>query len=54
MKSFKTYFLLQEKKRKIKKHKKSKKSLGIYGVPLYWNSYPAGGFVDIEADTSNE
>jgi len=48
--TFKKYVIVLEKRKKKSKKKKKQAPLppGIYGMPLYWNSYPVGGFVEIE------
>lgn len=52
MVSFKKYIFILEKRKKRKKHKKRTNTnglpRGIYGAPLYWNSYPVGGYVEVE------
>lgn len=54
--SFKRYTFIVEKRKKRKKHKKHTNTTGlnkgIYGVPLYWNSYPVGGFAELDGGES--
>ena len=51
--TFKKYIIVLEKrKKKSKKKKKQAPIPGIYGMPLYWNSYPVGGFVEVEGGES--
>jgi len=49
MKTFKKYVFLKEKKKALKV-KKKKAVKGIYGMPLFWNSYPVGGFAEIDGN----
>lgn len=56
--TFKQYTVLLEKRKKKRKKKKVNKDRipGIYGMPLYWNSYPVGGYVELDGggvDVSN-
>ena len=56
MKTFKNY-LLTEKRKALKKKKANKKNVvkGIYGGTLFWNSYPMGGFAELDNNgESNE
>jgi len=49
MVSYKNYVILQEKRKKRRKHKLCTNNKGIYGVPLYWGGYPIGGPVTSDA-----
>lgn len=58
MVSFKQYTFIVEKRKKRKKHKKRTNTTGlnkgIYGMPLFWYSYPQGGFAEIDGGTVSE
>lgn len=46
-------FLLEKRKKRKLKRKKNKNTIkGIYGVPLYWYSYPVGGFAELDSGSS--
>jgi len=46
--------LLREKRSRSKSKKKIQRKIkGIYGLPLFWNSYPMGGYIEAEIDAAN-